>query len=356
MKSNAPLLSLCLILAFVGCKPEEIKQYKVAKVQASAVKTTANTQTQSFTYTMPKSWQDLGASGMRQAAFKTPDGGEVTVVSLPGQAGDLKGNVNRWRGQVGLPPVQNDSEYLKEIKAIQVDKLPAISLELHAPEGQPDKSMKVVLMEANGKSWFFKLAGPRKSIQSQSEALTQFTESIHFASSQDLERSAPADNPSTSNNAMSSAMLPAVKDNTRLVYNLPQGWQEKPGNPMRKASFEVQNAQGDPGDVSIVTLAGDGGGLLQNANRWRQQLEMAPTDDTGLKNSVKDIEVAGNKGYFMKLFTGLEGNGMLVALIEREGQTWFIKMTGPSPLIEAQESPFMTFLKSLRFEEKGAPS
>lgn len=349
-----------ICLALMGCKPEEIKQYKVAKIQATTSQAAAPQLDAPLRYVAPEGWAALPAGGMRQAAFKTPGPGEFTVVSLPGQAGDLKGNVNRWRGQVDLPPVQDDSEYLKDLKPLKVDDRPAVALELASPDGQ--KAMRVVLMEALGKSWFFKLTGTQQSVQAQTEAFDTFMRSIQFNAPPSLERKAdaamaPGPNAATTDQqAMQNIPVPVAESNTRLLYDLPASWQEKEATSMRVASFGVPNRQGQDGDISVVTLAGDGGGLLQNANRWRRQLEMAPTDSEDLKNAVKDLQIDGQPAYFMKLFTGLDGDGMLVALTERDQQTWFIKMTGPSQLIEAQEANFLDFLKSLRFEEKGKVS
>jgi hypothetical protein len=225
--------------------------------------------------------------------------------------------------------------------------------------------MQVALLEKNGINWFFKLAGPRELVKAQGAAFGDFLASVKLpGAGQSTPRpaagsqaSAPQPaaggaDPHQGMNPMDAAGLTPQPTDTKLSYTLPAGWKEKPVSTMRVASLEVSGPQGI-GDVSVVSLAGDGGGLLNNTNRWRQQLEMAPTDSEGLRNLVKDIEIDGHKGYFMALYTGLEGNGMLVAMVEQGGQTWFIKMTAPAALIQAQEEDFQTFARSIRFQTQG---
>lgn len=359
--------SSILLLTLSACQPEEIKQYRVAKAPESAppsVLPATGSGSSALDFVAPAGWQPEAASGMRLASLKIAGGGDVSVVTLPGQAGDLKSNVNRWRDQVGLAPLENASEIEAGVQRIQIDGVEAISLALYAPEGTEDKAMHVALLEHNGINWFFKLAGPRELVKAQTEAFSAFLRSVKLpdsgparptaSGSTQAGTAAPATaaDPHQNMNPMDAAGLTPQPTETELSYTLPAGWKEKPVSTMRVASFEVSSDKG-LGDVSVVSLAGDGGGLLNNTNRWRQQLEMAPTDSEGLRNLVKDLEIDGHKGYFMALYTGLEGNGMLVAMVEQGGQTWFIKMTAPAALIQAQEEAFQTFARSIRFHAKG---
>ena len=58
---------------------------------------------------LPPGWTARMDGGMRYATLTPPqDAGkvEVSVVTLAGPAGGELANVNRWRGQIGLPPVE----------------------------------------------------------------------------------------------------------------------------------------------------------------------------------------------------------------------------------------------------------
>ncbi len=367
--------TLALLISLSACESNEIKQYKVAKTIAASVLPASNHQEAPFTFSLPKDWKKQANSGMRIASFTTTGGGDVSVVTLPGMAGDLKSNVNRWRGQVGLAPLDDLKDIQQSVQNTTIDGNSAVMLELYAPEGKDDKAMRVVLLEKNGINWFFKLAGTRALVKQQQSSFESFAKSLKFNANAQAPAMPPAD--STGNSTMTDLMAPSdtgnapntmppndmnapgapsiapVETDTTLSYKLPAKWTEKAASAMRVASFEAKDGS-NSADVSIVTLAGDGGGMLANTNRWRKQLEMAPTDETGLKNSVKDIQVDGHKGYYLALYTALEGNGMLIALLEQGGQTWFIKMTGPSKWVQSQENDFQAFVQSIRFHKKGS--
>lgn len=366
-------LSLGLVLLtlapLTACAPEEVKQYRVAKVSAAPAMALSDASAdEGLTYTAPADWQKMPAGGMRKLSFSLKGGGDFSLVTLPGNAGDLKGNLNRWRGQVGLPPLEDPAEIAKSVRAFTVSGSEGIALELYAPEGQPDKAMRVVLVEKEGANWFFKLAGPRELVKAQAKAFETFMASVKIKAGASAQMPAltegqampgqppvaPNADPNSDMNAPGLPKMEPQATNTKLTYTLPATWKEKPVGNIRVASFEVKQGEGQSallGDVSIVSLAGDGGGLLNNTNRWRKQLEMVPTDQAGLKNAVKDIQIAGHKGYFMALYSGMEGQGMLIAMVEQGGQTWFIKMVAPAKLIQSQESDFLAFVKSIAFHD-----
>lgn len=351
-------LSFSLLTVLSACRGEDIEQYRIPK--SDTLKTVAmapQSSARNFVFVTPDGWQEEAASAMRLASFKTPDGGDVSVVNLPAQSGDLKSNVNRWRGQVGLDPLATDEAVSQSLRPIQVDGTPAVELELYAPTGKEDKAMRVVLLQKDGQRWFLKLSGTRAAVEAQGEKFSHFSRSFQVKAADGSTTAATlpgatAPGGGASTNAGSAPMassLPFAEPTETLAYTLPATWKEKDKGSMRVASFDV-NDQGLTADVSVVTLTGDGGGLLENTNRWRDQLEMAPTSQEGLKNTVKDISVDGHKGYYMALYTNMDGSGMLVSLIEREGMTWFIKMMGPAKLIQSQEKPFQDFLQSIQFK------
>src|SRR5262245_48698828 len=99
-------------LLLAGCQREGVSVYKVEK------ETEANgsppgplsvnergSQAGRLKWTAPKGWKELAGSGMRVASFSVPGKAEMSVVTLPGDAGGELANVNRWRNQIGLPPL-----------------------------------------------------------------------------------------------------------------------------------------------------------------------------------------------------------------------------------------------------------
>lgn len=80
---------------------------QVASIEADfrAIAKSLTFDNDSLQWTLPDAWtESVGGAMFRIATLKSPSGGEIFVTSLTaGQ--DLLSNVNRWQGQVGLPPV-----------------------------------------------------------------------------------------------------------------------------------------------------------------------------------------------------------------------------------------------------------
>src|SRR3954454_12990535 len=82
-----------------GCGRDEIRVYAVAKEQNPRL----------LVAPLPPNWEIAPRGELRVASFRITGqegkSAEVSVIPLSGQAGRDVDNVNRWRGQVGLPAV-----------------------------------------------------------------------------------------------------------------------------------------------------------------------------------------------------------------------------------------------------------
>jgi hypothetical protein len=57
-----------------------------------------------------------------------------------------------------------------------------------------------------------------------------------------------------------------------LCFKAPKSWKKvAPSNAMRKAQFRIEPAKGDdtPGELSISSFGGGGGGVQANIDRWK---------------------------------------------------------------------------------------
>jgi len=142
-----------------------------------------------------------------------------------------------------------------------------------------------------------------------------------------------------------------------LTWTLPEGWQEAPAGQMRLASFSATGEDGKKADVSIVPLGGVAGGDLSNLNRWRGQVGLAPVTAEELPKLGEKTEVAGAEATLFDIVgtnPAGEKSRILVTALQREGTSWFFKMTGEDALVEAQKPKFQAFLKSLKFDASAA--
>jgi hypothetical protein len=139
-------------------------------------------------------------------------------------------------------------------------------------------------------------------------------------------------------------------------FTKPDDWDEQPPDNRqgihRPAVFLVRD--GDHlAEVSVVPLAGDGGGAAANVNRWRRQLGLEPLEDAQIHKELRSLDVAGGKAPYVDL-TGRDPTGpqrVLGAWIVHGGRTWFIKMKGSPELVGKQQAAFEAFVSSIRFAD-----
>lgn len=90
---------------------------------------------------------------MRYATLVPAAGPEVSVTRLGGGGGGMLANVNRWRGQVFLPPLTEAelAASLKEVSLGGEDK--ASVVDIVGPKG---RILGALIPVAGGQTWFFK--------------------------------------------------------------------------------------------------------------------------------------------------------------------------------------------------------
>ena len=90
-----------------------------------------------LTWQTPDGWTEVAAGEMRVASFKIQGQNgkqaDVSVIPLPGLAGSDDANVNRWRGQVGLPPVSPD-ELKKSAENVEVGRSTGATVRRRRPK------------------------------------------------------------------------------------------------------------------------------------------------------------------------------------------------------------------------------
>ena len=197
-------LSVCLAAAALstlpGCRRDEITHVKVPKeasaptlARPAAMPTPpgaaadsevppppAPTGASAPRWTLPKGWTETMAGGMRYATLKPPVTGriEASVVVLPGPAGGELANVNRWRGQIGLSPI--DETALASARKIVKSKAGAVSIYDFSSEGQKKSRVIAGLVVASGNSWFVKMTGDTDPVAAARADFTHLLESLRF--------------------------------------------------------------------------------------------------------------------------------------------------------------------------------
>jgi hypothetical protein len=135
-----------------------------------------------------------------------------------------------------------------------------------------------------------------------------------------------------------------------LTWTAPSAWTVKPLGAMRKGSFTVTGADGAEADLSIISFPGAAGGLLENINRWRGQVQLPPFGPADLNTSATTLESNGHR-FTVVDFAGAGPKGqtrILGAVLPLANETYFFKLMGPDALVEQQKPAFIDFLKTVK--------
>ncbi len=129
----------------------------------------------------PAHWTAKAPGAMRKGSYaiKTADGTEadLSVTAFPGDTGGLHANLNRWRGQVGLPPA-SPAELDAALLHLDGDGLHFDVIELAGTTGNPPTRMLGAITSHGGNSWFFKLTGPDPLVAGEKESFLAFLRSV----------------------------------------------------------------------------------------------------------------------------------------------------------------------------------
>lgn len=131
-----------------------------------------------------------------------------------------------------------------------------------------------------------------------------------------------------------------------LRWTLPKGWTETPGTGMRLATWTPPG--GLKAEGTVVSLPGDSGGELANANRWRGQIGLPPTDEAGLAASrTKLTTKAGPVSVYDFTSEGAAKTRLIAAVVRTGDTTWFFKLMGEAGATESARPGFLAAVKSL---------
>lgn len=130
-------------------------------------------------YEAPAHWQPAPPSAFSVLAFRVVEGGRTLEITVSTAGGDLLANVNRWRGQVGLPP-WTGPELASAVRKIRTLSTEGDYVELVGParEGAGQTILGVVA-QAAGQTWFVKLRGDSALAEREKPHFEAFVASLN---------------------------------------------------------------------------------------------------------------------------------------------------------------------------------
>jgi hypothetical protein len=294
---------------------------------------------------------------MRVASFKVlgQDGkqADVSVVPLPGMPGSDDANVNRWRGQVGLPPVSPE-ELKKSAESVEAAGQPAQLYDIAGLNPGNGEAARIlgVIQHRDDAVWFFKMTGDANLVEQQKPAFVAFLKSLKFAAAP-AQTELPPSHPPIGNlgMGMSTAVAPGpISHEGQPNWQVPAGWQEVSGGQFLIAKFNVTGLNNTTAAVNVSMSSGDGGGLAANVNRWRGQLGLPP--DTEMLKPPQ-IDVAGGQAWLVDLSGNNVQTGqparVVGIIVPQGGQTWFYKLMGDAKVVESQKDVFTKFVQGVKY-------
>jgi hypothetical protein len=130
------------------------------------------------TWTVPAGWKEEPPASVQLARFSAPnpDGSkaEVTVTVLEGEGGGALANVNRWRAQLGLAPL-DEAGLARVATPVETSAGTATVVDLVADS--KEKRIVAALAARGGRTWFYRLSGNDAAVAAQKEAFLKFVQS-----------------------------------------------------------------------------------------------------------------------------------------------------------------------------------
>ena len=277
---------------------------------------------------LPEGWSPGGKAQMVFAILKMPDtDAEIRISRLGGQQ-DLLSNVNRWRGQLGLPPAEAN----------------ALDENLVVKQGEGGEYR---LFDQSGQSSGQSMGGPfmRQQAMRQAEREKNKTEKELPG-----EKSAvPAvDSPEDLQNDFAA--------NPKFTLDPPEGYSPGKTSAMVVARFTKETDEGNV-QISLVPLTVTNK-WNDNVNFWRQSVGLKAIEPDEIKSVTEDVLISGVAGKRISLLAEDDSadkdsktKSLIGVMVKHKDAAWFFKMMGSPALVKSDQAIFDAFLESFKFTE-----
>ena len=164
----------------------EIRIAGVEQAAPPAPSAPASPRVPKINVTAPEGWETSQGSAMRVASFaiKGKDGAtaDVSVIPLPGDSGTVLENVNRWRGQVQLPPLTDvsDPSIGREMDGAAGKLFVTHMVSTEALLDGKKAAISTAILKAEGVTWFFKVTGEASLVEENREKFENFARTAAF--------------------------------------------------------------------------------------------------------------------------------------------------------------------------------
>jgi len=373
-----PLAAAALVMIAAGCGRDTVKVYKADASDAPATPPPAaapaampeglpapdNAGQPKLKYVLPGGWKEKPLTQLRVASFDVSENGksaDVSVIPLGSMAGGDLANVNRWRGQVGLPPITDD-DLAKSAESVTITGRPSGLYDIAgtSPGSGEEERILAAILHGDDATWFFKMSGDPGLVENQKTNFIAFLKSLEFAqpaapAAMDLSQLPPSHPaiPGMDATAPATSAAPDASATGTPAWTVPADWKPGPLAQFLVAKFVIGSGDATAG-VNVSQLDGNGGGLLPNINRWRGQLSQPPLTDADIA-ALPTIDAAGIKSTLVDV-SGTEARTgkparLVGVIVPLSGQTWFYKLMGDPDIVAQQQDAFTKFVQSAKYSD-----
>ncbi len=309
----------------------------------------------------PEGWTRGPGSSFAVATLSPPDmtglDGAMTVTPLskPGSGDEwlasVQSNLDRWRGQLGLPPVAIADEAEKELRQISssVDESPIFLVNyLGTSAGKP----------AMGGPFMQGMMGAGSTNTPSPAAGTNLTaEDASGTSAETLDNQLPTEQ------GGSTASSSRAGDAARVKYVVPEGWVDDgtKSNSIRVASLKT-DASENAAEVSLVFAGGEEASIIELWANSVGKEEITPKEkiDAILSSATEITAGDGRTGklYRVVVDDDSETSRAILGAIFPESnsgedaesqRSLFVKMTGSTKVVLENSAKLETFIESLQW-------
>ena len=195
------LLAMGIVLAGLGCDDrQDVKTITVPKTPAGAPPTGPGTTPPAMPPTMPPGqgtpaagpkwdapagWEVDPPKPMREAGYHLGEGAQradIVITRLnAGGFGMWLANVNRWRAQAGLEPIDEQAAQQLQPKTSTLGGREAKMYDFVGPAGANQQRVVVTMITDGGTVWFVKMQGAADAVAKSMAAYDTLVQSFKFA-------------------------------------------------------------------------------------------------------------------------------------------------------------------------------
>jgi hypothetical protein len=130
----------------------------------------------------PSGWRPARLGFMDKALYQVQDGEHQIEISVRSAGGRLLDNINRWRGQLQLDPI-NEEQLAAALEPITVDNQEGSYIEINGqPTAESPTAIYGVVVDVGSSTWFVKLRGNAELARREKDKFLAFAESLRFKS------------------------------------------------------------------------------------------------------------------------------------------------------------------------------